>query len=533
MYMLYGGIGLALLLGLASGIFLSRFLFRNRNGATEHEEAFQLSPIEDKEEHRVPSFSLLINQLLGILRQSLNSEGIVYLRREESGFRAAGASPGTDFRESLIPLNEGLFGLAVGEEKEIKAEVVQPQALPYLKDVKDAVSVLLYPVMRRGECAGILAAHKQIPAPFTDAEVLTAKRAARFLDEFEIFSSRSRKLEYLRVRSEKSAIGITNMLRQTDPGDMAEVAVKTLADILHCRHGFILLQSSQHNYASLFTHGFPPPPDDFTALERETWAYWVLAHDEEFVYLQGTVGKETAMPVLFKNEKLPSDRIALVQTLKSGDDPPLGVAGAIGTESEPFSEEDRASAQLFLKEASALITLAMINIKLGDLAIRDGLTGLFNRRYFNERFHHEFKRAERATEPLSFLMIDIDHFKKINDSYGHLFGDIVLKEITQRLSEHLRETDILCRYGGEEFAAILPACKIQEALEVAERVRSSVQSKVIQIAQGNEVTATISIGIASFPETCQSEKQLLTLTDGALYEAKKSGRNKVVLAKRK
>jgi diguanylate cyclase (GGDEF)-like protein len=529
-YSPYAVAGIALAVGLAIGIIVSKVFSVKQRDPGGAGESWQLVPLEDKEEHRIPSFSLLINQLLGILRQSLSAEGIVYLRREEGGLKAAGASPGTEFRESVIPANEGLYGLAVSEEKEIMAEVVQPQALTHLKDIREAVAVLLYPVLRRGECVGILAFHRNVSDPFAESDVLAAKRAARFLDEFEIFSSRARKLEYLRVQSEKSGLGIKNMLKQTDPGEMAGVVAKALADILPCRYSFVHLQSPQHNCYELVTHGFSAP-DEFTSLEVNTWALWVFTHDEEFIYLQGSVGKETAMPILFKNEKFPSDRIALIQPLKCGDHV-FGIACAIGTEREPFSEEDRASAQLFLKEASALFELAMINLELNDRAVRDGLTGLFNRRYFNERYHHEFKRAERATEPLSLLMVDIDHFKKINDTYGHPFGDIVLKEITQRISESLRETDILCRYGGEEFAAILPSCKIQEALEVAERIRSAVQSKTIQLSQSGDVSATISLGIAAFPETTQSEKQLLSAADSALYEAKKTGRNKVVVSKR-
>lgn len=521
--------------GLSLAALAAWLIAKRKNGpdrTEEKETPTQFLPSDDPEEHRVPSFSLLVSQLLGIQRHSLNADGVVYLRVENGGLKAVGASPGTEIRETPIPPSEGLYGIAMSEEKEVIAETVQPQALRHLKDPKEPCSVIYYPVIRRGSCIGVLAAHRGVSDPFTSKDILSAKRGARFLDELEIFSARSRKLEYMKIRSEKRDTGIIEMLKGKDLSDMADAAAKTLANILGCRFSFVFLLSSKHDYPYLVTHGFPLPPDDFSNAEPETWAFWLFTHSDDFVLLQGSAGRESAMPILYRNEKLPPDRIALVQKLKSGDDI-LGIAGAITSEKEPFAPEDRDSAQLFLKEASALIELAMMNLENKQLAIKDGLTSLYNRTYFDETYHKEFKRAERATEPLSLLMVDIDHFKKINDTHGHPLGDAVLREISQRLGVNLRETDILCRYGGEEFAAILPNCRMQEASEVAERVRCAVQDKAVRLIPGNEIPVTISIGISSFPETTQSEKQLLESADKALYEAKKTGRNRLVAAKKR
>lgn len=533
MDLLYSISGAAFLAGLTIGVVSAILVRRKSNSPAPDDggESFQLLPADEEDEHRVPSFSLLISQLLGILRQSLGADGVVYLRAENGALKAAGASPGTEPRETPVPASEGLYGIAMNDEKEVIAELVQPQAIRHLKDPKEPCSVIYYPVIRRGACIGILAAHRGAADPFTSGDVLPAKRAARFLDEFEIFSARSRKLEYMRVRSEKRDTGLRDMLKGQELEGMADSAAKTLADILGCRFSFVFLMSYKHDCSYLVTHGFPPPPDNFNQPQQGTWAFWLFAHSEDFVLVQGSAGKEPAMPVLHGNEKLPSERIALVQKLRSGDDV-LGIAGAITSEKEPFTPEDRESAQLFIREASALLELSMMNLENKKLAIRDGLTGLFNRRFFDETYHKEFKRAERASEPLSLLMVDIDHFKKINDAHGHPMGDVVLMEISRRLSAHLRETDILCRYGGEEFAAILPNCKMQEASEVAERVRCAVQESAVQLMPGKEVPVTISIGIAAFPETTQSEKLLLESSDKALYEAKKTGRNRLVTAKK-
>lgn len=515
--------------GILTGLTIGFLLFRKKdsNIATFGE----LLPIDDeREEHRAPSFSLLLNQLLSIYRTMMNAEGVVYLRKCGDGLEAIAASPGTDFSSSPISLTDGLYGIVVSEEKEVIAEVVQPQALKHLKNITDPYSILYYPVLRRGEVLGIIAAHRNSSLPFSEKDALSIKRAARFLDEMEIFSARERKLEYLRMRWEKTEYGIKEMLREKDPTDMAGAIVRTLADILPLKQAFVVIQSSLYNYGSLVTHGFPPP--DLDTLEPDTWVYWLFTHPEDFVFLSREVVNDTKMAILFSKEKFNDDNIVLLQKLKSGNNT-LGVAGMIGSIKEPFSEEDKAAAQLFLKEASALLELALLNISLQELAVKDALTTLYNKRYFVERFRQEFLRSQRTNEPVSLMMIDIDHFKNINDTYGHPTGDAVLKEIALRLKTHVREMDILSRYGGEEFTVILPSCKLQDAFDIGERIRKEVASKPVTVNR-IDIPVTVSIGISSYPETSSSERQLLQSADDALlHQAKKGGRNRVALAKKK
>ena len=508
--------------------FLISILFRKKNSKT-FEDSFSISPVPDeKEEHRAPSFSLLLNQLLAIYRNLLICEGVVYLRLKDSNFEPVASSAGTEFNNILIPDTEGLYGILKSEEKEIIADVVQPQALRYLKNCTEPYSILFYPILRRGEVIGMIAGHRAISNPFKEKDVLLIKRAARFLDELEIFASREQKLEFLRLRWERIENGIHEMLKQNDPTDMAGETVRTLSEILPLKMGFIVIQSSLYDYASLITHGFPPP--EMETLEPNSWSYYLFTHQEESLYLSKEVGLDTRMPILTVKEKFPENKIVYLQKLVSGNNI-LGVAGAIGTPSEPFTEENKSTAYHFLKEASALLELSLLNISLQQLAVKDGLTSLFNRRYFTDRFHQEFSRAERTTEPLSLLMVDIDHFKKINDSYGHPIGDIVLKEVASRIQSNVREMDIVSRYGGEEFCAILPSCKLNDAFDIGERIRTSVSSKPI-LSGNTPLEATVSVGVSSFPETAKSEKTLLSSADSSLYEAKKSGRNRVVTAKK-
>lgn len=174
------------------------------------------------------------------------------------------------------------------------------------------------------------------------------------------------------------------------------------------------------------------------------------------------------------------------------------------------------------------------NAHLQHIGFTDTLTNLYNRRYVNQRLEEEISRAQREGHPIAVLYIDIDHFKQINDKYGHLNGDIVLRNVSNRLKHGLRLSDVLGRYGGEEFIAILPNISEDGALLIAERLRELVSEQVIDIsAKEGSLQVTVSIGITTKQpdETLnidQTIQALLNHADTALYHAKAHGRNSVV-----
>jgi diguanylate cyclase (GGDEF)-like protein len=162
-----------------------------------------------------------------------------------------------------------------------------------------------------------------------------------------------------------------------------------------------------------------------------------------------------------------------------------------------------------------------------QLAYRDGLTGVFNRRYFETRILEEIARAHRYENEVSVLMIDIDSFKQLNDEFGHLLGDEVLRRTSGLFNQHLRKSDIVCRYGGDEFAVLLPETTAEVASSVAEKLRRLCE--VYDFA-GVPRPVTLSIGVASLPANGRTRDQLIKAADQALYAAKQSGRNRVMSA---
>jgi diguanylate cyclase (GGDEF)-like protein len=165
--------------------------------------------------------------------------------------------------------------------------------------------------------------------------------------------------------------------------------------------------------------------------------------------------------------------------------------------------------------------------RVTELSYRDGLTSLFNRRYLEEALENEVRRAARYGQPLSLQLLDIDHFKTYNDTFGHTAGDEALRLVAQRLREHYRDSDILTRYGGEEFAVILPTTTKWQARLVAEKIRETIAATSGEALSGSGAAVTISVGVAAFPDDAATALGLLRAADAALYAAKGRGRNRV------
>lgn len=194
-----------------------------------------------------------------------------------------------------------------------------------------------------------------------------------------------------------------------------------------------------------------------------------------------------------------------------------------------FSARETLALALLATQAAVAIEKAQLLKKAEELAIRDGLTGLYNYRYFHQRIEQELQRARRYKSPLSLIMADLDFFKDYNDRYGHLKGDDVLREVSKLLLDSVRKVDFVARYGGEEFAVILPETDEGKAKIVSERIRQSVEKHLFPYEKGKKNKLTISLGTVVYPHDGKTKLSLIKRADEALYYAKNTGRNHACL----
>lgn len=157
----------------------------------------------------------------------------------------------------------------------------------------------------------------------------------------------------------------------------------------------------------------------------------------------------------------------------------------------------------------------------------DGLTQIFNKRYFVETLEREIGRAQRYRRHLSLIMFDIDHFKEVNDTYGHLAGDHILRQLAATIKTRIRREDILARYGGEEFAIVLPEIDKENAITFAEKVRQLVERSVFEF-EANQIPVTVSVGVGTLTPELEAPEDLIKIADERLYDAKEQGRNRVL-----
>jgi two-component system cell cycle response regulator len=261
----------------------------------------------------------------------------------------------------------------------------------------------------------------------------------------------------------------------------------------------------------------------------------VTADAPDLVLLDKVLPDMDGLEVLRIVKRLPDERFVPVIMLSAKGDLDSKVSGLkLGAEdylTKPFAEAEllaRCGAMLRIKQLQDQLREAQR--KLQEQSLTDALTGLRNRRFFDERLVEEFGRAQRYSNPVSLMMIDLDLFKEVNDRHGHQAGDVVLREAAALIRSSLRDPDICARYGGEEFAVILPMTHMSGAMTVAERVWRALGGKAYAVSAAGPIHVTASIGVAFFPAKDVTTAELLVrYADEALYQAKRAGRNTICL----
>ena len=273
-------------------------------------------------------------------------------------------------------------------------------------------------------------------------------------------------------------------------------------------------------------------PADFlkreVALDERTWAAWVLRSAEEAYLLDHVAGHEDRMPILVLDEGTGRGGSLLAVPLRARNRT-LG-ALVLTAPRGSFDASSRRVLEILANQAAATLSLIKDREQQRQLAVRDGLTGLYNRRAFNELLVSAIANEDRRDDGrLALVLLDLDHFKKLNDTFGHPAGDAALRSAARLLAQHLRKGDQAARYGGEEFVVILPGTDRTQGIHAAERLRLAVEKHRL-VFEGARIPIAASFGVAIWPADGKEPDDLLASADRALYAAKQAGRNRVKAA---
>jgi diguanylate cyclase (GGDEF)-like protein len=311
--------------------------------------------------------------------------------------------------------------------------------------------------------------------------------------------------------------GLLNACTTVD--EAGTILVKILPQLLPGLNGAISAMMSPRNKLKVLAHWGDEWPGAQTFKSKECWALRKGHHH---------TSREQETNVLCEHfdASLKGEAIC-IPLVAQGEN--TGVLHLISNTSHVRDRDFKIAASAAEQIGLALANLHLRN-NLRQQAIRDPLTGIYNRRYMMETLQQEFSRAKRLHSTIGVLMVDLDHFKKFNDTYGHNTGDVVLRRVAQELSKNSRTEDTVCRFGGEEFCLVCPDISLENAQYLAEKFRKRIRNLDLRIQHKPIDTVTLSIGIALFPHHAHDAELLLKSADEALYRAKAEGRDRVIVA---
>ena len=433
-------------------------------------------------------------------------------------------------RDGLIAgLGEGPIGWAALNKKPFLQQNRQ-EGVNYFSGRKKSVirSLLAVPILDKDRLEGVLSVESEHLNYFAEdaekalssfaAQIAQTIRMARLAKEreeraleFQAFYRASKELAST-IEFEEIVDKLHVLCAEIVPYDFSAVAVWQEPGDLYS-----VYQWTSQKEPALIQNDLPN--------DGRSWISWFLNNREEPFILTKTQLNLQQMPLLFEKEELPSLSTFLAAPMRHQQNR-IGALLLGSKQEEAFSSHQARVISILCNQAAVSLENSSIIHKMEELAITDGLTGLFNHRYFQEAFLRELERAERQNQKLTLLIMDIDHFKGFNDSFGHPAGDFILKSLAQLLKKNARKIDVLARYGGEEFATLLPGIDKKNARKTAERWRRNVQRATFK-SGGQSFAITLSIGFVTFPEDGQGKIELIEKADRGLYDAKENGRNQV------
>ena len=472
--------------------------------------------------------------VLATLKRSLGARTVALLWIDDDGERVKlkeVVSDADDITETPRLASAGILGAVVRDRAPLLCAATKPGQLTYYDGGRAGVALVAVPIIENTHLRGILAADRDAPFTEADRDLLAdaSHQVLRVVQSEQVFRAVERaKYEHERFYQATAMLG-----RALTPEQVMETAFDAAAAIAEYDVAVIAMYEKDLKRHRITAVRVRPGGEgivdvaqliDLEFKDNAGLASMVVKNRH---YLpSGGEPREVSAPIYTRKVKIEDAKSLLVLPLLAADEP-VGTLTLVARAEKRFGKDVREMLAVIANQVAISLENGLLYKKMETMATTDGLTGLTNHRTFQQKFADMLERAQRHNHKLAVLLCDIDHFKKVNDGFGHPVGDEVLRRVSRVLQEVPRKIDVPARYGGEEFAVILDNVDVVQAKAVAERIRIEI-SKIVVDTEKGPLSVTESIGVAAFPEDGRDRTTLIERADLALYHAKHTGRNRVI-----
>ena len=457
---------------------------------------------------------------------------ILYLIDNDMKLRGREISSNSEWIDMDRPLSpeDGYIGWVVKNKKsmllnEMKDEI---KGLPYYTRNEGIKSFMAVPAIRDNEIIGIICVDSLEIQAFSNEHIkiltVISNQIIDLMDNIEL----QYKLRYDIYEKGAMYTFVRNLSHYMDIRDIAQAALGEIIRITNASEGIFAIKNDHRNFDIVFTQHIDKPIAGKEIFIDTEPTYDGISEDQLSVTSQITTSQLKLLYPALYNLYVPDKALRYTAVI-----PLRGKTEEVGLIILFLENTMNERISMILDTLITQVSISLYNSilfdKLGKLAITDGLTNLHNHRNFQEHMESEIKEANRYNKPLTLLMIDIDHFKVLNDTYGHPQGDRVLKKLSDIIMQTIRDVDYAARYGGEEFCIALPNTDLSGAYKIAERLRKKIESLSIRTDKGDNIRFTVSIGMSCVPGDARNKDELIQHADHALYTSKEKGRNRTTM----
>ena len=476
-----------------------------------------------------------ILRVVAVARRSLGAHGAAYFnfdREAEKAFLRAADGPESLLHDTVAPLRSDPFGVVLDRGQQFYVTDFNRLLwrLPWYRGEVKVGTLIAAPVRLSEVVRGALVVDKLEIQSLNGAEPELIGMFADLIAETIRASAASDVREEMGTEFKAVYEVSRQMAGLDDPVLIRQKLLASARDLLFAEGGAVVTVNAQGTgYSVDNSLGWVQEFEGRrVALLEDTWTAWLLKQDDPSLLLDDIHGTAKRRPIFVLDEGSSRGESLLAVGLRSGKDV-LGAMVLSGRRGAFGSTEQRVLT-IIANQAAGTLRVRQLVQEARDTAMRDGLTALYNRRAFDKHLEEAISRENRQNGKFALILLDIDHFKKLNDTFGHPAGDATLRHTSKVMIAHLRTSDQAARFGGEEFALILPATEEAGAVLLAERVRGAIETSPL-VFEGAKLGVTVSLGVAVWPRDGEGKGEIVAAADRALYAAKQGGRNRVEVAK--